>query len=501
MSTLTHHCSVAIVGGGCSGLLVAVQLYRSGFKDRVTIIEPRERLGDGLAYSTPFEQHLLNVPAGKMSALPERPVDFLEWARRVYLSHATADWFAPRKLYGEYLRDLLQRSYPDGSTFTHLRAEAVAAASDVKGGRVELNDGTTVLAEKVVLALGNPASCLPPGASREGLEHCWPLSPWFEDVLRVRFAGERVLLLGAGLTAVDAALALQSQELSCNIYMVSRRGLLPQVHDLTAPVIMAPPLQHQGNLRILLRELRANVKTVRKSGGCWRAIVDTLRPVSNEIWQQLPLADKQRFQRHLKAFWEPHRHRMAPAVRAQLDGYLSRGQVQIVVGRMRGAVAHDRGLDVRIGLKDGRELALSVDRIISCTGINEDYFNSPRPLIRSIMKSGMACANDLGTGFRTDLHGALLDANRIPSSVFFTLGPPRRGDLFETTAVPEIRVQAKALALHLVARGPSFEHIRCPVDASRAQPCWQRRNGVAHWASSRSIGSSAQRSLPNNHLE
>jgi uncharacterized NAD(P)/FAD-binding protein YdhS len=93
-----------------------------------------------------------------------------------------------------------------------------------------------------------------------------------------------------------------------------------------------------------------------------------------------------------------------------------------------------------------------VDRIISCTGIQENYSNSPRPLIRALVESGLACANDLGTGFRTDTHGAILDSVLTPSSALFTLGPPRRGELFETTAVPEIRAQAEALALHLAGQ-------------------------------------------------
>ncbi len=97
---------------------------------------------------------------------------------------------------------------------------------------------------------------------------------------------------------------------------------------------------------------------------------------------------------------------------------------------------------------------LEVDRVISCTGVQEDYANRPRPPIRSLIESGLASPNELGIGFRTDEHGALLNANLRPSSVFFTLGPPRRGELFETTALPEIREQAEALAVYLVGLYP-----------------------------------------------
>jgi uncharacterized NAD(P)/FAD-binding protein YdhS len=455
MSPSEVDCSgVAIVGGGCSGLLAAVQLFRNGFRDRVTIIELRERVGAGLAYSTTFDQHLLNVPAGKISAFAEQPADFVDWLRARHWPHANADSFAPRRLYGEYLQDLFEQTIRAGagSYFSHIRAQVIGAQVDTSGAHLALSDGTTVHAGRVVLALGNPASCPAPGPTRQGLEDRWHLSPWFGDALRVRFAGERFLLCGTGLTAVDAVLALQSQETACQVYMLSPRGIVPQVHNVRIQPAAPPVLLNRGNLRLLLRELRAHIKAARQADLCWRTIVDALRPVSNDVWRELPLEDKQRFVRHLKRYWEPHRHRMAPEIRARMDGYRASGALEIMAGRIQQAYSRDGCTQVHIRVKKGGVRILNVDRIISCTGIHEDYKESPRPLIRSLMEHGLARANDLGIGFQTDPHGALLDAKMRPSSVFFTLGPPRRGDLFETTAVPEIRAQAEALALHLTAR-------------------------------------------------
>jgi uncharacterized NAD(P)/FAD-binding protein YdhS len=178
-------------------------------------------------------------------------------------------------------------------------------------------------------------------------------------------------------------------------------------------------------------------------------VINALRPHSNELWTHLPLKEKQRFLRHLKTYWEAHRHRMAPAVRAQLDRYRANGALQILAGRIGGARAHNGTAEVRIRLRTGEERELRVHRIISCTGIHESYQDSSRPLIRSLVGNMLAFPNDLGMGFRTDPHGALLDRDRKPSAVFFTLGPTRRGELFECTAVPEIKAQAEALALHL----------------------------------------------------
>jgi len=454
-----YRCEIAIVGGGCSGLLVAAQLFRNGFTGRVSLIEPREQLGAGLAYSTSFDQHLLNVPAGRMSALAGQPSHFLEWLRALDWPDADAKSFVPRKLYGDYLKDTLEQAVRGraGGYFTHIRSEAIDARADASAAHLSLSDGKTVHAERVILALGNPASCPIPELSRHGLEDCWHLSPWFGDALRVRFAGERILLLGAGLTAVDSVLALQNQELSCSVYMLSRRGLLPQVHDLRGAAAVPLFFRDRGNLRLLFRELRAHIEDGRQANLCWREILDSLRPTSNDIWQEFSLEDRRRFLRHLKTYWEPHRHRMAPTICAQLEGYRTSGALQIIAGRVQEMVSTGSDTQVRILLKHGGGRVLDVDRIISCTGIHENYRDSPRPLIRSLMENGLARANDLGIGFSTDRHGALLNAKMSPSTIFFTLGPPRRGELFETTAVPEIRVQAEALALHLAAREAAFE--------------------------------------------
>jgi len=117
-------CDVAIVGGGCSGLLVAAQLFRQGFGGSVAIVEPRSALGRGLAYSTPYDDHLLNVPAGKMSALPSHPSHFLEWLRAGRIPEASPTCFAPRKVYGEYLSSLSKFGWREQHTivFDHLVA-------------------------------------------------------------------------------------------------------------------------------------------------------------------------------------------------------------------------------------------------------------------------------------------------------------------------------------------------------------------------------------------
>jgi len=105
---------------------------------------------------------------------------------------------------------------------------------------------------------------------------------------------------------------------------------------------------------------------------------------------------------------------------------------------------------------------LQVDRVISCAGSEEDYSRMPNPLIQSLLRAGRIAPNAIGKGLRTDAYGALLDGDGVASDWLFTMGPPRLGGLFETTAVPELRKQAEALASYLSA--VIYEPIEVPVD-------------------------------------
>ena len=231
--------------------------------------------------------------------------------------------------------------------------------------------------------------------------------------------------------------------------MLSRRGILPHVHNLRLPPNPPPSFGHRGNLGKMFGELRRHIAAAKDADLCWRVVVDSLRPVTNEVWRELPVADQNRFLRHLKTYWETHRHRMAPQIRERLTAYRESGALELIAGRILETSCDEVGNHSRIQLRHGGERLLEVDRVIVCTGVQENYRNSPRPLVRSLMAQGLAQAHDLGIGLRTDSNGALLDAGMRASTVFFTLGPPRRGELIETTAVPEIRVQAENLARFL----------------------------------------------------
>jgi len=441
LSESTDPLRAIIVGGGFSGTLVAIHLLRQGGCVHIDLIDPRIP-GRGLAYSTIWDDHLLNVPAIRMSAFGSEPMHFLDWLHANGKPDADAGSFAPRKLYGAYLQDVLETSIRTASgrcTFRHHMGEAVHAWSDSISAYVLLRNGERIQGGKIVLACGNP----PPRPLTGGVDSPW-VAGAFADLDRDR----DILLIGAGLTAVDAFLALQAQGHRAKVHFLSRRGKLPHPHQPYRPLPESFSPSGAMGARRLLREIRRHVREAADQGVDWRAVIDSMRPVTNDIWRELDLREQQRILRHLKTWWDIHRHRMAPEIGAKIAAARASGQIVVHAGRLKQI---DCGIRALISLRTRQTLTLDVQRVINCTGSNEDYGQTANPLVRSLLASGRIVSNSIGKGLHTSGHGELRDVDGATCDWLLTLGPPRLGGLFETTAVPELRKQAEALALYLSA--------------------------------------------------
>ena len=402
---------IIIVGGGAAGTLTAIHLARDAHTATdVTVIEPRAQLGEGVAYGTADELHLLNVPASGMSAYDDDPTSFVRWA------HCEPGDFIARRRYGEYLRTELSAHVAGNPHITFHHEYAAVERVDGDQRTVISSEGKTFDADVIVLALGNAAPTAP--AWVHSFTTCaMVVDPWAPGALDGIGRRAQVLCVGTGLTFVDIALTLARR--GARVTGVSRHGLLPEVH---APV---------GELPLLSGEFSSPraVLTWIRSRDDRRAALGALRPATQRIWRTFDPEQQAQFLRHARRYWDVHRHRMSPSVANELQQLREKG----IVGVRRG--------DAYLAATTG-----DYDAVILCTGPDDAALRDAPPLA-GLIRDGVACAGPHGMGIATDADtGQLLTADGRAAHGLFTIGTLRRGTLWESTAVPEIRTQARRLA-------------------------------------------------------
>ena len=439
---------VVIVGGGASGTILAIHLLRKESADgAVALLERRDAYGLGVAYSTEEPVHLLNVPAGGMSALHDEPDHLVEWLHDARIPAGSGD-FVSRATYGRYLGATLEAAERlSQRPLIRTRGSVEDVHTGPSGAGVEVRGGPSVRARRIVLALGNPPPGTPPFL-RSAMGERYIPDPWEASALRRVGAEEPVLLVGTGLTAIDVALALTAGGHRGPLHAVSRHGLLPQVHRL--PVERSRPLRPLGafpsplSVRELLRWAREEVRAAEADGADWRDVMRSVRPWTQRLWMQLSLEERSIFLRHLQRHWSVHRHRMAPEIGRAVAAMRASGQLTVHAGRV---AVQERGgrFDVAITPHLGSSRHLTSSWVVNCTGPDLDPRRSKEPLVRSLLERGTVRPDPLGLGFDCTPEGAMLDSTGTATGTLWAIGPPRTGSLWESTAVPEIREQASKL--------------------------------------------------------
>ncbi len=444
--------SIAIVGAGYSGTLAAVQLLARGGATRIQLVERSGVFARGLAYRFDDDNLLLNVPAGNMSALADAPDDFVDFCRGVDPAF-NAGSFVSRRLYGEYLQHTLaaaERAAP--GRLQRVDAEVVAVQPAGTGFTLALADGRRLAADRVVLALGHHAPRDP--LADFGVTS---LSPWDPAALDALPHDRPVLLVGSGHTAIDVLFRLCSAAPARRVLMVSRHGLLPHGHRALprAPAASGFPawLDTAGTVRGVLRALRRQAAAREAAGGDWRDVLNELRPHTPALWRRLPLAERQRFLRQAVAFWDVHRHRLAPAAHRRLQGLLARGQAEHRAARVVAARPLAGGIEVTLRARGGAVLEPRlVGAIVNCTGPEMDLERLPAPLWRQLRADGLVRADALHIGLEVDAAYRVIGVTGRPVDGLHYLGPMLKASTWEAIAVPELRGHARALADALTTR-------------------------------------------------
>jgi uncharacterized NAD(P)/FAD-binding protein YdhS len=452
--------TIAIVGAGFSGTLLSLHLLRHcPPSTRLVMIERNSQFGRGLAYSTGNPNHFLNVPAGRMSAFHDKPNDFVDWLSKLPATEAgeaafNAASFVPRRLFGAYIRALLndeiKRSRRDRLEL--VRGDVLTIDRTTQPMVLGLDRGRSVSADLAVLAIGNfPPEPMPVADSSFYDSRFYRADPWSADALTELDPAHPVLLIGTGLTMVDAVISLLDQGHTGPIHVVSRRGLLPRRHA-GGPLAPSEHEPFPTSVTALLQFLRKEAVRAAAHGSGWQAIVDEMRPFTVDVWQAMPLEDRRRFLRHARPWWDVHRHRMAGPVADRIDAARESGQLRIMAGRIRGYTLHQADVDVLIRPKRSDAVtAINVARVVNCSGPGADYDRIQDPLIRNLLSEGSVRPDALRLGLDVTGNCALLSQNGSVSRRLFAVGPVTKGAFWEMTAVPDIRRQCEKLAEHLAA--------------------------------------------------
>jgi uncharacterized NAD(P)/FAD-binding protein YdhS len=446
---------IAVIGGGASGTLVVTHLLQRAARQRlqlrIALIDRDGRHGLGQAYSTGHPAHLLNTPAHRMSAQAGDADHLTRWAQAAGVRH---DGFLPRHVFGRYLRETLadaERRAQLTASVTHMTSDVVAITRPRPGQPLRLHlaaDGR-VDADIAVLAIGNlPAAppCPVPDTPR------YIADPWAPGQLDRIADGSPVVVLGTGLTMMDVAVAVTDAHPATAVRAVSRHALLPRAHHGRAAVRPAnTPLAAAGpsgsiRLAALMRQVR---RAADADPDGWQELVDAMRPQIPQLWQRLAPADQRLFLRHVARYWEVHRHRVPPATAGRITALRSDGRLTVARGRVIACSVEPGRLRLRLD-QDAGGAEISAGWLVNATGSAGDVTAASDPLLRNLFTTGLARPDPLRLGIDADAGGAVLDAAGRPCADIFTLGPPLRGQRYETTAVPEIRDQAAALARRLV---------------------------------------------------
>lgn len=451
--------TLVIIGSGFSGAVTAVEfLRRRQGRDKVIIVNRSGTMARGLAYGTNSSQHLLNVPAGNMTALVDEPDSFLEFCRARH-PESSGHSFMPRKLYGEYLHQLLDSELKrHGQTARHLVAEVTHLEPRDNGVRIHLGSGEVLDADHAVLAFGNFSPRSPAMMHAPDLQSLYDKDPWSPNRRPTVAPDARIALLGCGLTALDVLTSLKQAGHTGSILMLSRRGLLPTAHrqlhshrrDLSS--VVQQLLTEPATTLNYLRSVRRSTKKHESVGLDWRDVVGALRHATPELWKRLPASERRRFLRHLQPYWDIHRHRAAPETYGLFAEALEAGQLKTLAGRLVNAQRDGNEVLLNVRARSTQDIEqFRVDHIINCTGPNSDLRHTQEPLLMQLMESGLLCPDPLGLGMQVNDDLAVIDSHGVPSPWLSYVGPMLKANWWEATAVPELRQHSRNLAVRLAA--------------------------------------------------
>jgi uncharacterized NAD(P)/FAD-binding protein YdhS len=444
---------VIVIGGGASGVLLACHLLRRSVNDLdVVLIEKRPDVGRGIAYYTANPDHLLNVRAANMSAFPDQPDHFWRWlctrqdgGRSTWEHCGDPFCFVPRRIYGDYIASLIAPLLSDGerSGLSIIRGECISIDQGRFDLAITLADGSRHRGDFAVLATGHEtAPC------RSG---CY-VDPWTPPADAGVAETAKILIVGTGLTMIDYVLSLILAGHKGPIFALSRHGLLPRAHRSVQPLsIDRKDVPFGADTSRLCGWLRKVIDEHTAQGGDWRGVIDGIRPFTQQIWQGLSISSRRKFLEHARAWWDVHRHRMAPEVERGIDSAVASGRLTVLAAKLCAIEADEVRALVHYRRRGAHVVeTMEVDKIVDCRAIGGTPLKVTNPAVRSLLERGLARLDPLHIGLDVNADCALVDRFGEASERLFAVGPLTRAAFWEIVAVPDIRNQCTELANRLL---------------------------------------------------
>ncbi|HXB11387.1 MAG TPA: FAD/NAD(P)-binding protein, partial [Bacteroidia bacterium] len=411
------------------------------------------QLNRGVAYSSRLPYQLLNVPAKDMSLFPDAPGHFLNWLNDTGYTYKPDD-FAPRDFYGRYISETFaNETEKSGHKLSIIPAEVTGISRKDSAYEITSGKNETIDADKIILCTGNfPPGDVPglPQSVRESKNYI--SHPWGGfDVNRLS-SRESILMVGSGLTMLDLVLSLNHNDHIGKITVISRRGLLPLPHGIAEPYELSKVPSGNLNTSQLLTWVKDEVELAESNGKSWRAVTDAIRPYIQQLWGGLSLDEKKKFLRHLRPFWEIHRHKMPVESLTILNRMKQDGRLQIIAGRIKDAALEGHKVRVTYAARNSSELKhITADHIINCTGPETEYRKLRSSLFNSLVENKLAEPDELSLGLKATKQGFIIDAKGNENSDIAVVGPPAKGVLWECTALREIREQAALVVQNILS--------------------------------------------------
>lgn len=451
---------VAVAGGGfCGGFFAAELAAKAPGPVRIIVIEPREALGAGVAYSAADPAHRINVPAARMTLFPDEPADFDRWVRAgdVLRDDPAAQWedgalYPQRQVFGRYVGALIaaRAAARPGISIEHVRGQAVAAAPRGEGFSITLNSGASLAADMLVLAVSHPPPRAPALIAALGDIPAVIANPWAPGALDRLDPDAKILIIGTGLTMADMVATLDRRGHRGQVVAFSRRGQLSRGHAFAAV-----PFQHFANaappnsLRALTRQIRGFIAAQAAQGQPWQPVFDDVRANAGPLWRALSLTDRRRFLRHLRPFWDSHRYRVAPQVERAVQNWRAAGQLTVLAASLRGISRRGDGVEALLHRRmtpPDTVLRITADAVIVTTGPAHGGVVESNPLLADLASRGLLHADPLGLGLAVDPAGRVLGADGNANPTLLVAGPLAREQYGELMGMPQVATQPSALA-------------------------------------------------------